>query len=140
MGDRSVIWPEDARLRAALERLRDPAWQQPLQTSVELAVGGTTDAFAGSPTDLTAKQGEESLLGRLRRHLPAGAAHVPVTPLVEASVRGHGIAAEEARELSHLDLAGRLGAELRLGRTLLSSTYRKDALHLNRDHSLYSEG
>ena len=140
LGDRSVMWPEDARLRAGLERLRNPAWQQPLQATVDLAAGGTTNAFAGSPTD-TAKQGEESLLARLNA---AASLRVPRrgpwTPLVEASVRGHGIAAEEARELSYLELAGRLGAELRLGRATAVLTYRKDALHLNRDNSLYSEG
>ncbi|MCU0290512.1 MAG: hypothetical protein MUF10_00765 [Thermoanaerobaculaceae bacterium] len=140
VGDRSVMWPEDARLRAGLEKLRDPVWQQPLLASVELATGGTTNAFAGSPTDTT-KQGEESLLARLNAAASLRAPrHGPVTPLVEVGVRGHGIAADEARDLSYLELAGRLGAELRLGRTTAVLTYRRDTLHLNQDHSLYSEG
>lgn len=139
LSDRSPLWPEDDRARAYLERQRDPSWTWPSQTTVELALGGTTDAFAGSPTD-QAHSGVESALARLQVTSTLRAPRTGVvTPLVELSVRGHGIAADEARELSYLDLGGRAGADLRLGRTLVTLAARREALYLNQDPSLFSE-
>ncbi|HPS79836.1 MAG TPA: hypothetical protein PLS53_16875 [Thermoanaerobaculaceae bacterium] len=139
LSDRSAMWPEDDHARAHLERQRDPSWTWPWQSSVELGLGGTTDAFAGSPTDV-AHTGVRSALGRLTATTTIRAPRTGwLVPLVEASVRGHGIQADEARELSTLELGGRVGAELRVGRMLVIMAARREVLHLDQASSRFSD-
>lgn len=138
LGDRSPMWAEDDRARAYLERQRDAAWSWPWRTAVELGLGGTTDAFAGSPTDV-ATSDLHSALARLSTTSTLRAPRTgPLTPIVEATLRGHGIQDERARELSYLELGGRAGAELRLGRTLLTVGVRREVLHLDQATSRFA--
>ncbi|MGV8038626.1 MAG: hypothetical protein AB2L07_00580 [Thermoanaerobaculaceae bacterium] len=139
IGDRAPMWAEDDRARAYLERQVDPSWSWPWRTSVELGLGGTTEAFAGSPTDITTS-GAQSAIARLSATSTVRAPRSGrVTPFVEATVRGHGIQDELARELSYLELGGRAGAEIRLGGTLLAMGVRREALHLNQATSRFAE-
>lgn len=139
LSDSSPMWPEDDRARAHLERQRDPSWTWPWQSSMELGLGGTTDAFAGSPTDV-AHTGEESALGRLLATMTLRAPRPGrLVPVVEASVRGHGIQKDEARELSTLELGIRAGAEVRVGRMVVAIAARREVLHLDQASSRFSE-
>ena len=139
LGDRAPLWAEDDRARAYLERQVDPYWSWPWRTSVELGLGGTTEAFAGYPTDLTTS-GAKSAIARL---VLSSVLRAPmsgrVTPFLEAAVRGHGIQDQLARELSFLELGGRAGAEIRLGRTLFGLALRREVLHLDQTTSRFSE-
>ncbi|HPC83559.1 MAG TPA: hypothetical protein P5234_09315 [Thermoanaerobaculaceae bacterium] len=140
LGDRASMWPEDDRARAVLERRRDPSWTWPWRASCELGLGGTTEAFAGSPTD-SATSGVGSAIARLAASSTLrGPRSGRVTPFVEATVRGHGIEDERARELSYLELGGRAGAEIRLGDTQLALGVRRDVLHLDQATSRFAEG
>lgn len=139
LGDRAPMWAEDDRARAYLERQVDPSWSWPWRTAVELGLGGTTEAFAGSPTDITTT-GAKSAIARLAA---TSTLRAPlsgrVTPFLEAAVRGHGIQDELARELSYLEIGGRAGAEIRLGGTLLALGARREVLHLDQATSRFSE-
>jgi hypothetical protein len=139
VGDTVALWPEDASLDATLRRRLDPTWQPPAAVGGEVGVGGTSDAFAGSPVD-TARNDIASALGTLRafgRLAPPWRG--PVTPFVAADLDAHGIADEDARELSYLDLGGRAGVELPFARTLVRAAYRREALFLNvEEDSRYS--
>lgn len=136
LGHRSPLWPEDDRARAHLQHALDPAWRLPWQTTLEVALGATSNALAGSPTDIPG-EGESSALARLSlRSLLVGPGRGPLVPFGEITVRGHGIAADAARDLSYLELVGRAGVILRTPRTRTTLGLRQDALHLN--HSIHS--
>jgi hypothetical protein len=105
------MYPEDAealrRLRAAL----DPAYRPALSGRLELVTGATSNGLAGSPID-PAKQddGVPSGLGQLGASLRyAPAFDAPVRPGVELDLRGLGLAEEEARDLSYVQLSARPG-------------------------------
>jgi hypothetical protein len=144
VGDTSELWPEDGSLQATLERRFDRAWQPPATIEAEVGLGATSDAFAGSPVDTT-RSGVGSALGRvhLSGHL-AAPRRGPLTPFVAVDVKGHGIADEEARELSYLELGGRVGAELVLRKTHVRLAFRHEVLFLdvpaNARYSLANRG
>lgn len=139
LDDRSPMWPEDDRARAYLERQHDPAWSWPWRASVEVGVGGTTDAFAGSPTDITSADIASSIARLTASSTLRGPRSGRLTPLFEASVRSHGIQDSRARELSYLELGGRIGGELRLGGALLAFGARREVLHLDQSTSRFAE-
>lgn len=141
LSERSPLWREDRALRTSLARAFDRYWRPPWEGSLEIGAGGTTDAYAGSPTDATRSEIESGLLtvnATSAFRLPAWSG---IVPIVELNVRGHGIAAERARELSYLELGGRIGTEIPLGRARATLALRRDALVLDREReSRYADG
>lgn len=139
LSERSALWAEDDRARMYLDRQDNPFSSWPWSATVELSAGGTSNAFAGSPTDVT-HSGVSSALARLSANSTLRAPRRGwLVPLVEGTVRGHGIEATTARELSYLELGARAGAELRAGRTLVTLTARREILHINQATSRFSE-
>jgi hypothetical protein len=132
--DVGQIFPEDQALWLFLRGARQPAWIEPFSTRFELSTGYTSNARAGSPTD-PGTSGPSSGLARM--DLFARAAFPPplqpVRPILEGGLKGHGISASEARDLSYLDLSIRpaimIGADF--PRLLLG--YKADLLLLNEE-------
>ncbi len=139
VGDRAVLLPEDASLWAALQRQLDATWMPRAALDGELGLGATSDAFAGSPVDTTLS-GVGSALARLRLSAYLAAPDLGgVAPFVATDVKGHGIEAEEARELSYLELGGRAGFSFKLGSARMRLAYRREALFLDvPDNSRYT--
>jgi hypothetical protein len=132
VGERAPLFGEDRALWRELSARLRPAWRPPLDALVELALGATSNAFAGTPTD-TPGTGTASLVGRpsLSLRLRAPQARV-MTPVIELDTRGQGSAASAARDLSHVQLAGRAGLELGRGRVRPVLLYRYEELRINR--------
>jgi hypothetical protein len=91
--------------REAIARLvsRDPGFLPPLSGRLELGLGFTSNALAGSPTDSAAtKTDNESPMGQtstwLRFVAPMGRW---VRPAVEVDARAHGFTTESGRDLSY---------------------------------------
>ena len=127
------LLPEDQDLWLSLRRSENPGFIEPLGMRLELSAGYTNNSKAGSPTD-PGTGGTGSLLTRMdlfgRMVLPySGSAR----PTLELGLKGHGVAAEEARELSYLEMSARPGVILggSFPRVLLA--YKADYLVLNRD-------
>lgn len=133
VGDVPALFPEDERLYRYLRNKLRPGWIQPLHLSLETELGVTSNAKAGSPTD-PSTEGSESFLGRMdlfgRFVWPLSGS---VRPALETGLKGHGLAAEEARHLSYLELSARPGVILGGGATRLLAGYKVDYLVLNQD-------
>jgi len=134
--DVDALYPEDARLHRHLRDKLRPGWIQPLHLSLETELGYTSNARAGSPTD-PSTEGEGSLLGRMdlfgRFVWPLSGS---VRPTLDTGLKGHGLVAEEARNLSYLELAARPGVILGGGYPRLLVGYKADYLVLNQDTEL----
>lgn len=135
-GGVDALYPEDARLHRHLRGKLRPGWIQPLHLSLETELGYTSNAKAGSPTD-PSTEGEGSLLGRMdlfgRFVWPLSGS---VRPALETGLKGHGLAADEARRLSYLELAARPGVILGAGFPRLLVGYKVDYLVLNQDSEI----
>jgi len=136
---RSTLFPEDRPLWASLAASADPWWQRALSGSLELGLGATSNALAGSPTD-PGRAGESSGLALLElraRLVPPSDS--PWRPAFELELLGDGIEEPQYRELSSLQGALRAGAETTAGGRRLGLFYRGELLWLDQDEALYSE-
>ena len=133
------VYPEDRRLWAQLNSGLDPWWSEAVTGTLEMGLGHTSNALAGSPTDPGAP-GDASALGllELRSRLapPVGRA---LRPVVDLEILGHGIAEEPYRELSSVQGSLRVGALAVRDDTRWTVGYRAEGLWLNQDSPLYSE-
>ncbi|MCU0290493.1 MAG: hypothetical protein MUF10_00670 [Thermoanaerobaculaceae bacterium] len=139
VGRRSPVFPEDLPVWSMLQRRLDPWWLDPVSGDMELGIGHTSNALAGSPTD-TGATGTSSALAdlelRLRLSTPAATA---IRPVLELEVLGHGLHEQEYRELSSLQGAARLGGILTGARHRLLLGIRAERLLLDQSPSLYAE-
>ena len=136
---RSTLFPEDRKAWAWLNADADPWWSESITGTLELGLGATTNALAGSPTD-PGRGGASSGrgLGELSaRVLPPGRS--TIRPAAELEVLGDGIENPDYRELSTLQGALRLGAVAIGEKRRLAFGYRAEVLYINQDPSLYSE-
>ncbi|MCP4600418.1 MAG: hypothetical protein GY847_07790 [Proteobacteria bacterium] len=126
-------YPEDKEVWAHFLKKENPGWIVPLSTRLELLGGYSSNARAGSPTD-TSKQGSSSALGRIdmfgRLVLPVSR---NIRPALEGDVRGHGLTAKDARELSYLDLSIRPGVILGNDLPRVLFAYKGNLLLMNLD-------
>ena len=131
--DAGELFSEDESFWLFLRRATQPNRIEPVSARLELGGGYTSNAKAGSPADPgdtgpSSAMGRMDLFGRLAWPNPRR-----VRPLLEGSLKGHGIAASEADDLSYLALSIRpailLGEDL--PRVLVG--YRGDLLLLNED-------
>ncbi|MBN2370775.1 MAG: tetratricopeptide repeat protein [Vicinamibacteria bacterium] len=133
VGERAALLPEDRELSRELNISTRAGWSPPFRFVAELSGGGTSDAHAASPTDRPGS-GASSVLARSRLDVRLRAPEsAGIAPFIETSVRGHGIAADGARELSYVDLGLRAGVELCPGGVTSRLAYRHEELWLNLD-------
>ncbi len=109
MAGHSQIYAEDQDLWRSLRRSHDPGHVEPVHLRVETALGYTGNARAGSPTDKSTEAvgsalARVDLFGRFIWPLSSG-----LQPMLEGHLKGHGLGAEAARNLSYLDLSARPG-------------------------------
>lgn len=135
----SMLFPEDRKVWAFLSSGSDPWWSESITGTLELGLGATSNALAGSPTD-PGREGKSSGLGLIElrgRLLPPGRSSV--RPAVELEIIGNGIDNPDYRELSTLQGALRVGAVVTGGKRRLAFGYRAEVLYLDQDPSLFSE-
>ncbi len=129
--DQPGAYPEDLPLLDQLRADSFPALLSPLVARLDLALGYTTNAFAGSPVD-PGEAGPPSSLVRwdvaAELRLPAGA---HLAPFLELGARGLWIDDPQARELSYLEPGARAGLLLAPGLGHLALAYRVEALLLD---------
>jgi hypothetical protein len=132
--DVGQIFPEDEGLWLFLRGARQPAWIDPLSTRFELSTGYTSNARAGSPTD-PGNSGPSSGLGRMDLFARAAwpPSPQPVRPILEGGLKGHGISASEARDLSYLELSMRPAVLVGMDFPRLLLGYKADLLLLNEE-------
>lgn len=129
--DRAVWVKENAKAH--------PAWVDPLSFRAEVWAGYTTDARAGSPID-SAAGAEPSAMGRIDLSARFTAPEPErVRPVLEGTLKQHGILADAARELSYMDLAYRPGLLIGEAKARLLIAYRGNLLliHLDDKHRYY---
>ncbi len=134
-----TLFPEDQPVWLSLRSKEDPWWLQSITGSADLAIGHTSNALAGSPTDPGASGGPSPLgLLELRTRFapPSGGA---VRPAFDLELLGNGIAAEQYNDLSSFQGGVRLGALVAKDRRRFAFGYRFERLDLNQQPSLYSE-
>lgn len=134
-----ALWPEDRRPWIGLQRRADPWWAPPVGGSLEVALGHTSDALAGSPTD-PGKSGTGSALAELEgslRWTPSGGGSP--RPAMELDLRGSGIEEDEYRDLSSLEAGVRLGVQRARGGRRWLAGYRAEGLWLDQRPSLFAE-
>jgi len=136
---KSTLFPEDRAVWAFLNASADPWWSKSISGALDLGLGGTSNALAGSPTD-PGRSGESSGLGLIDlrgRLVPSVGSSV--RPALDLVVIGHGLGNETYRDLSTLLGAVRLGGVAAKGGRRLGFGYRAEVLFLNQDPNLYSE-
>jgi len=138
IGLRPELYPEDRPLRRMLGRQLDVWWLDPVSGAAELGFGSTSNALAGSPTD-PGRSGGPSALGELDvRARVAPPAAGAVRAAFDLELDGERLEAGEARELSSLTGALRMGALLTRGQRRLLAAYRSEVLLLDQDDSRYA--
>jgi len=136
---RGPLYPEDRSAWLTLSRGVDPAWVDPLSGTLDLEVGHTSNALAGSPTD-PAAQGAASALADVElrlRVVPPGRGSW--RPVVDLELLGHGLEEEAYRDLSTLEGAVRLGGVRAGDRRRLWVGYRAESLLINQEDERFSE-
>ncbi len=136
---RSMLFPEDRKVWASLKAGVDPWWSESITGTLELGLGATSNALAGSPTD-PGREGESSGLGLVElraRVVPPGRS--TIRPAAELEILGDGIENSDYDELSTLQAGLRLGAVATGEKRRIAFGYRAEVLYINQDPSLYSE-
>ena len=143
LGRFEQLYPEDERVWRYLRAREDPGWIDPLSLRAELLFGYSSNGTGGSPADVTAAgdSGAGSGLGRLdvfgRLVLPVDRT---VRPALEGEVKGHGLSASGARNLSYLDLSARPGVIIGSAFPRLFAGYKANLLLMGlQDKELYYE-
>jgi hypothetical protein len=138
LDERQPLWPEDRALARTLSARHLDGYTLPLEARAEIALGVTSNAFATSPTDAARREAPASTVARPDLRLDLRVPEGTVTPSLEIAANGYGIAAPEAREVSHADLS--VAVALRFGRRgwLPTARYRHDELLLDAAGGRYS--
>jgi hypothetical protein len=134
----SVLFPEDRPLWRLLQRRLDGWWIDPLSGWLEVGGGRTSNAFAGAPTDPGRSGGPSGLAELDLRMRVAPPVPATVRPVADLEIEGELLSAEEARELSNLRAAVRLGGLLTGTRHRLLAAYRHEVLWLDQAGAQYS--
>ena len=136
---KSTLFPEDRDLWAFLHASTDPWWSKSITGTLEVGLGRTSNALAGSPTDPGVSGGASGLgLIELRSRL-IPPMRSSLRPAFDLEIIGHGLGNDLYSDLSTLLGAFRVGAVVDSDKRRLGFGYRAEALFLNQDPSLYSE-
>jgi hypothetical protein len=125
-------FPEDREAITRMQPQLDPSFLVPFSGRFDLAVGGTTNARAGSPVDPESQgNGARSLAVQASAYLRFVSPNRGwARPSLEAEALGLGYQAEAGRDFSYLMLGGRPGVVLRgWGKRMLLG-YRYESLLL----------
>jgi hypothetical protein len=132
------LYPEDRPVWSFLQRQSDPWWLDPVTGTVEFAIGRTSNALAGAPTDPGESGGASAIAAadlRSRLALPVAS---PFRPILDLEVEGNGLGEEDYRELSSLRGAARLGGLFTWEKHRLLLGYRAEVLLLDQEPSRYA--
>jgi hypothetical protein len=136
---RSTLFPEDLGLWAFLQASSDPWWSPSITGNLDLGIGRTSNALAGSPTD-PGEEGEPSSLGLIDfRGSLVPSTRASVRPAFDLMIIANGLGNEAYRDLSTLLAGVRMGAVVSSDNRRMLFGYRAEALFLNQDDALYSE-
>ena len=133
------LYPEDVALWQHLQRRLDRWWLDPVSGTLDGGAGHTSNALAGSPTD-PGRSGAPSglaLLDLRARVVPLGRG--AVRPALDLELDGELLADSEARDLSSLTAALRLGLVATRGERRLLAAYRGETLWLDQADSRYAD-
>jgi hypothetical protein len=127
-----LVYPEDRAAISQLQNKLELGYLPPVSGRLDLSLGWTANARAGSPTDPTnAGTGASSPVGQtavwLRFVMPGRSW---VRPSLEAEVRALRYSAAAGRDLSYLMLGGRPGVLLGRGRLRALLAYHYESLLL----------
>ncbi len=136
---KSILFPEDRALWTFLQANTGQWWNRSVTGAMDVGLGGTSNALAGSPTD-PGVPGDPSGLGLidLRTSLVPSVGST-VRPAIDFVVTGHGLANETYSDLSSLLGAVRLGGVVATGGHRFGFGYRAEVLLLNQDPARFSE-
>jgi hypothetical protein len=139
LGRTATLFTEDRPVLAALRRRLDPWWLDPVSGELEVAIGHTSNALAGAPTDPGAS-GRGSALGEvtLRSRIAPPTGHV-LRPVLDLDLLGRGMHERQYRELSSAQGAARFGALLTRERYRLLVGVRAERLLLDQSPSRYAD-
>ncbi len=143
LGRSERLYPEDERAWHQLRAQQDPGWIEPLSLRAEILAGYTSDGRGGSPADVTSGD-EDSAGSALGRFDLFGRLVLPVDrtvrPALEGGIKGHGLAASGARNLSYLDFSARPGLIVGSAFPRLFAGYKANLLLMGlKDKELYYE-
>ena len=136
---RSTLFPEDRAPWAFLSSNSNPWWSPSITGNLDVGLGRTSNALAGSPTD-PGVVGEASPLGLIDlrgRLVPSVGSSI--RPAFELMVIGQGLGEEIYRDLSTLLTGLRMGVVVTNDARRVGFGYRAEALFLNQDEALFSE-
>jgi hypothetical protein len=133
----ATLYTEDRPQWSFLHRTLDPGWVVPIDSGIEMAVGHTSNALAGAPTD-PGESGGSSSVARLELRTRLAPPAVGPRFVVDLDVLGQGLGADTYSELSTLDGSLRIGALLAGPRQRIVLGYRSGQLWLNQDESRFS--
>ena len=126
-------FPEDRSVIERYHRLENPGWIDPLSFRADILAGYTSNARAGSPVDPAADGAGSAIFKTDLTARFVAPVSRNVRPAVEGNLKGHGLTAAEARELSYLDLAIRPGIIFGDHQTRLLLAYKGNLLLINLD-------
>lgn len=140
--DSGHMYREDRKLLVIMRGQVDPGWIDPLELRADLSLGYTSNAQADSridpyspPEPPGSPLARADLYGRL-----VWPTRSNVRPAFDATVRGQGMIARGAKELSYLEISGRPGVLIGRDFPRLLLGYRHDGLFLNQGVQPYYKG
>jgi tetratricopeptide (TPR) repeat protein len=142
VAEADLMYQEDQELLSILRGQVDPGWIAPLHLRVDLSLGYTSNAAADSridpyspPDPPGSPLARVELYGRL-----VWPTRSSVRPVFDADLRGHGMTAGGAEDLSYLEISGRPGVLIGRDFPRLLLGYRHDGLFLNQGIQPYYKG
>jgi hypothetical protein len=135
----STLFPEDLEVWAFLNASSDPWWNASFAGNLDLGIGRTSNALAGSPTD-PGEEGEASALGLVDfrgRLVPPTRASI--RPAFDLMIVGHALGTDAYSDLSTLLTGFRVGALSEIETRRIGIGYRAELLWINQDDALFSE-
>jgi hypothetical protein len=134
----SGLFPEDRPMWAFLRSSADPWWIESITGALEIGVGHTSNALAGSPTDpgVTGDSSGLALVELRSRFAPPASG--TLGPAIDLELLGNRIGDEASREMSTLQASLRLGVMRPRENRRLSFGYRAEVLYLDQDAPLFA--
>jgi tetratricopeptide (TPR) repeat protein len=133
------VFPEDRQVLDILRRRVEPGWIPPVSGQMEMGLGKTSNALAGSPTDPGASGNASALLDGLLQVRIAPDLSPSVRPVLDLETDGRLVLAQEYREFSSLEASARFGALVSRGRYRILVGYRAEVLNLDQQPSRFSD-
>jgi hypothetical protein len=134
------IYPEDRKTLTYLSANSFPWWSAPINGTLDIGAGYTSNALAGSPTDPGVSGGPSGLVPvTLRTRFAPPSSAWPLKPAIDLDVLGTALTKDAYSDLSWLQGGLRLGAMIIEDDRRWTFGYRAESLYLNQDSPLFSK-